>query len=194
MVAGHRHDRDTRLSERRHLAREEQASRGILPVAVEDIADEQDRVHRLVARQAHEVVQGAPRRCLAVGLWATLVADQALQRAIKVEIRRVEQFQRYSLRLRKLTISGHTLSPISDSRRNIARSQKPHARSPKHFLRTARSTLSSDCETFSKTVERKLVWVRLPLLAPHFQDHIGLYSCLDKPPVAAARPGFDTNR
>lgn len=84
-------DRDPRLLEPTHLACQVEAGPHVPPVAVEQVAGDDDEVDRSPAREVYHVVERAPGRRTDVVDRKPLVARQTRQRTVEVNVGYVQK-------------------------------------------------------------------------------------------------------
>ena len=93
VVAAHDHDGHVRLAQARHLGDEEEARRVVLPRPVEDVAREQEHVRALLDAERDQVLERATRGSPEALHRCALVAIEAAERAVDVEVGRVDDLQ-----------------------------------------------------------------------------------------------------
>jgi hypothetical protein len=91
VVTGDEKDRDTGQMEFAHRPDEIQPRAHVLPVAVEQVPGEDNEIHRFVDRPSHQSVERRSGRAPDFRFRQPLVAGQAVQRAIQMDVSGVEK-------------------------------------------------------------------------------------------------------
>ncbi len=95
VVARDQVDGDVGVSQLDHLLDEEQPGVEILPVAVVEIAGDEDEGHGLIFGQVDEILQRPARGAPHFGRRGPVVAIQTAQGAIEMKIRRVDELEHH---------------------------------------------------------------------------------------------------
>ncbi len=97
MVAVDHEGVNLRFAQPVHLVREEQAGVVVLPITVVKVAGEHDKVHLLIQRQVHQILEGPARRSPEMLDGGAFVLLEPFQRTIDVQIRSMDELEHLSL-------------------------------------------------------------------------------------------------